>query len=135
MKFHISPQIFEKFPGLTVGVVIAKNVDNIGNIEEIQKRLRAMEAGIRAKYNAETLSQDPKIDVWRKAYLAFGAKPKEGKSSVESLYGLVLRGVNLRPINKLVDVYNLVSLKHMLPVGGDVSYAILDLGESTVVVK
>jgi lysyl-tRNA synthetase class 2 len=32
---------------------------------------------------------------------------------------MVLGGVDLRPINPIVDVYNYISLKHMVPVGGD----------------
>lgn len=119
MKFKIDPQIFDRFPGLTIGVVICKNLDNSGMPEEVQKGMREQENGIRAKYNTETLSQTPKIEVWRKAYSAFGAKPKENKSSVENLYRLVLQGINLRHINKLVDIYNLISLKHMVPVGGE----------------
>lgn len=119
MKFKIDHKIFEKFPGLTIGVVICKNLNNSGNQEEAQRLIREQENNIRGKYNTETLSQTPKIDVWRKTYFAFGAKPKENKSSVENLYRLVLQGVNLRHINKLVDIYNLISLKHMVPVGGE----------------
>lgn len=119
MKFKIDRKIFEKFPGLTIGVIICKNLNNSGTQEEVQKEIRKQENDIRAKYNTETLSQTPKIDVWRKTYSAFGAKPKENKSSVENLYRLVLQGVNLRHINKLVDIYNFISLKHMVPVGGE----------------
>ncbi len=119
MKFKIDPKIFEKFPGLTIGVVICKNLNNSGTQEEVQKKIREQENNIRAKYNTETLSQTPRIDVWRKTYSAFGAKPKENKSSVENLYRLVLQGVNLRHINKLVDIYNFISIKHMVPVGGE----------------
>ena len=119
MKFKIDHKIFEKFPSLTIGVVICKNLNNSGTQEEVQKEIREQENNIRAKYNTETLSQTPKIDVWRKTYSAFGAKPKENKSSVENLYRLVLQGVNLRHINKLVDIYNFISLKHMVPVGGE----------------
>src|SRR3990167_7557042 len=119
MKFKIDHKIFEKFPGLTIGVVICKNLNNSGTFEEVQKEIRAQENNIRGKYNTETLSQTPKINVWRKTYSAFGAKPKENKSSVENLYRLVLEGVNLRHINKLVDTYNLISLKYMVPVGGE----------------
>lgn len=119
MKFKIDHKIFEKFPGLTIGVVICKNLNNSGIQEEVQKEIREQENNIRAKYNTETLSQTPKIDVWRKTYSAFGAKPKENKSSVENLYRLVLQGINLRHINKLVDIYNFISLKHMVPVGGE----------------
>lgn len=119
MKFKIDYKIFDKFPGLTIGVVICKNLDNSGTQEKIQKEIGTQEKNIREKYNTETLSQTPKIDIWRKAYSAFGAKPKENKSSVENLYRLVLEGINLRHINKLVDIYNLISLKHMVPVGGE----------------
>ena len=119
MKFQIVNQIFEKFPGLNVGVIVAKSINNSGLITEIQEDIRKQEGRIRANYGIETLSQNPKIDAWRKAYSAFGAKPKENKSSVESLYRLVLNGGNLRHINSLVDIYNFISLKHMLPVGGE----------------
>ena len=119
MKFKIEHKIFEKFPSLSIGIMVCKNLDNFGNQEEVQKEIRVQENNIRQKYNTETLSQTPKIDVWRKAYSAFGAKPKENKSSVENLYRSVLQGITLRHINKLVDIYNLISLKHMVPVGGE----------------
>lgn len=60
-----------------------------------------------------------KIDSWKKAYAVFGGKPGENKSSVESLLRAVLNGKGIRHINKLVDIYNLVSLKYLLPVGGE----------------
>ncbi len=77
------------------------------------------EEKIRANYSTETLLQLPKILSWRKAYLSFGAKPKKYKSSVESLYRMILKGINLRHINTLVDIYNYISIKHMIPAGGD----------------
>ncbi len=119
MKFTIDQHIFEKFPGLAIGVVVAKGIDNNGSAVEVETQLRAAEVGIRKEHSAETLSQTPRIDVWRKAYSAFGAKPKENRSSVENLYRLVLQGNDIRHISKLVDIYNLVSLRHMVPVGGE----------------
>ena len=119
MKFRIDNQIFKKFSGLNIGVIVVKGVNNSGVLAEVQENIRKEEERIRENYNTETLSQNPKIDIWRKAYSAFGAKPKENKSSVENLYRLVLNGINLRHINNLVDIYNLISLKHMLPVGGE----------------
>ena len=35
MKFKIDDKIFEKFSGLNIGVVIAKNIDNRGFNDEI----------------------------------------------------------------------------------------------------
>jgi len=119
MKFKINHKIFERFPGLTISIVVCKNINNSGASEEIQKNIRSEESIIREKFTSETLSLNPKIDAWRKAYSAFGAKPKENKSSVENLYRMVLKGIDLRHINKLVDIYNFISLKHMLPAGGE----------------
>lgn len=119
MKFKIDSQIFKRYPGLNIGIVVAHQIDNAGTNEEIIHFIREKEKEIRKNYNTETLSQHPKIDSWRKAYSSFGARPKKYKSSVESLYRMILRGDDLRHINKIVDLYNYISIKHMVPAGGD----------------
>lgn len=119
MKLKVDSRIFKAFPGLNLGVVAAKQIDNTGSADEITGFIRQQEREIRKNYSTETLSQEPRIESWRKAYSAFGAKPKKYKSSVESLYRMILKGVDLRPINKIVDIYNYISIKHMIPAGGD----------------
>ncbi|MFH1211765.1 MAG: phenylalanine--tRNA ligase beta subunit-related protein [Candidatus Woesearchaeota archaeon] len=119
MKFIIEPEIFRRFPDLIIGVLVAKNLNNESSEQRILDELRNAEISIKEKFSTETLSQAPRIDCWRKAYSSFGAKPKENKSSVESLYRMVLQEKNIKHINKLVDIYNLISLKHMLPAGGE----------------
>lgn len=119
MKFKIKSEIFEKFPGLSIGAVIAEGIDNHGQSAELLGLVREKEKEIREKYDIESLSQQPRIESWRKAYAAFGAKPSKYRSSVESLYRMILKGMNLRQINKVVDIYNYISLKHMIPAGGD----------------
>ena len=71
------------------------------------KLIKEKENEIKANFEKETLSQNPKIDAWRKAYSSFGAKPKKYKCSVENLYRMILEGIELKPINKIVDIYNL----------------------------
>ena len=119
MKFIIDEKIFDNFPNTIIGVVAAKGIDNLGANDEIQKLIAGEQTRIRSNFDSETLSQEPKINCWRKAYSEFGCKPKEAKSSVENLYKLVARGIDLRKINKLVDIYNFICLKHMFPVGGE----------------
>ncbi len=119
MKFKINNKIFEKFPNLNVGVLVCKKINNEGSSEEIIKVIKEREKEIQSQFNSETLSQNPKINVWREAYRTFGAKPKESKSSVEALYKRTLKREELRHINKIVDIYNYISLKHMLPIGGE----------------
>src|SRR5262249_17372961 len=49
----------------------------------------------------------------------FGAKPKDHPSSIENLLRRVLKGHRLPHINRLVDLYNAVSLRRLVPVGGE----------------
>ena len=118
MKLRIDPIIFEKFIGVNIGVVVAKGVDNsTGKFPGLE--MGKTEERIREKFTLESLIKDPRIDCWRKAYSAFGAKPKEHTPSIENLYRTALNGSGIRSVNKLVDIYNFVSIKHILPAGGE----------------
>jgi len=119
LKFKITKEIFEKFPELNIGLVIARGIDNTGEEKEVMDLILEQETEIKSKYNLETLPENPTIDAWRNAYSSFGAKPKKYKSSVENLYRMILEDIQLRHINKIVDIYNYVSIKNMIPVGGD----------------
>ncbi len=119
MEFKINPQIFEKYPSLNMGIIVAKGINNTGENSEIMAMLSEQSKTIRTEYNLETLKELPKINSWREAYRAFGAKPKKHTCSVENLYRMILEGIQLCHINTIVDIYNYISLKHMVPVGGD----------------
>jgi lysyl-tRNA synthetase class 2 len=119
MKFVVDGKIFETFSGLHIGLLLVKGMDNRETNPVLLPLLHERQGDIRRDFTVETLSQQPRIAAWRKAYSAFGAKPKKYKSSVESLYRMTLKGMDLRHINTVVDVYNFISLKHMVPVGGD----------------
>jgi len=119
MKITVEPQIFERFSDLILGAVIATGLDNRGESGKLLSLLHDAEGEIIRNFELESLSQIPQIQVWRRAYSSFGAKPKKYKSSIEGLYRMVLKGSGLKSINKIVDAYNLISLKHTLPLGGD----------------
>ncbi|MEV4221253.1 phenylalanine--tRNA ligase beta subunit-related protein [Nonomuraea sp. NPDC049725] len=59
--------------------------------------------------------QPAKIDAWKDAYRAFGAKPQRTRPSVDAL----TRRLPLPEINQVVDAYNSISVKHALPIGGE----------------
>ncbi len=119
MEFKIDSEIFEKFPGLNIGLVVAKGIDNTGVNDGVMNLIKEKEKEIKENFSRETLSENPKINAWRQAYSSFGAKPKKYKCSVENLYIMILEGIELKHINKIVDLYNFISIKHMIPVGGD----------------
>lgn len=62
---------------------------------------------------------DGHLAAWRDAYRAFGAKPQRTPSSVEALYRRLEREGTMARINAVVDLYNEVSVRFALPVGGE----------------
>ena len=58
------------------------------------------------------------LDAWRDTYRAFGAKPKKTPCSAEALRKRAVKDGAMRPLNAVVDLYNAVSLRFAVPVGG-----------------
>ncbi len=115
----IGPRIFERFPGVRVGVVAAHGVDNSTGDPEIPALLEEEQRRAVAELAGVTVVEHPHVAPWRDAYRGFGAKPKKYRSSIENLVRRVLKGQALPSIGPLVDLYNVVSLRHLLPVGGE----------------
>jgi len=125
--FHsISDEIFRRYPGYLRGVVVATQVHNGPSPEALVHLLRAAEAAVRTGLSLETLVEDGHIRPWRDVFRSFGAKPTEFRPSIEALTRRTLRGEALPCINALVDIGNLVCLRHLLPVGGHSIEALQD---------
>jgi DNA/RNA-binding domain of Phe-tRNA-synthetase-like protein len=118
LTYSISDEIFKQYPGYCRGVVLALDVQNGPSPEALVGRLRQAESTLRAQISIENIAEHPRIKPWREAYKAFGAKPSEFRSSVEAMARRVLRGDQLPSINALVDIGNIISLQHLVPVGG-----------------
>lgn len=117
-SYSISPYIFRLFPGYVRGVVIAHGVHNGPSPDELVGMLRQAEESVRERLTIETVAEEPRIAAWREAYRKFGAKPSEFRSSVEAMARRALRNEPLPVINTLVDIGNVLSLRHLMPVGG-----------------
>lgn len=65
----------------------------------------------------QPLEDTPHIAAWREAYRAFGAKPQRTRNSLEALMRRASRG--LPRVNRLTDIYNAISLRHQIPLGGE----------------
>jgi DNA/RNA-binding domain of Phe-tRNA-synthetase-like protein len=115
---QISNEIFSHFPGYLRGVVVAGDLTNGPSPESLLQLLREAEASVRSKLSLETLIENPHIQPWREAFRSFGAKPSEFRPSIEGLARRALRSDPLPAINALVDIGNIISLRHLLPVGG-----------------
>lgn len=118
-RLLITPEIFTRFPGVVLGVIVAREIDNTRESEEIVIDLRQEEARVREVFAAQPIPEHPQIAPWREAYRKFGAKPKDHPSSIENLVRRVAKGHALPRINPLVDLYNTISLRYLLPAGGE----------------
>lgn len=119
MKFKVDPKIFEKFPGVRIGVLSLTGLDNTRSKEQILNLLRTKES----RQNSRLLNADfgvlPETVGWRKIYEQFGSKPRDFRSSIESLLRRVKTGNPLPQINPLVDLYNYLSIHYYLPAGAE----------------
>ena len=119
MKIRIDPKVVELFPDVKVGVLLGKGMNNQVSSEGVPQLQRAVEEEVRKNCPIESLVENPKIVDWREAYRKFGFKSSLYRSSIEALLRRILKDKDLPAISPLVDLYNLASVKHRLPAGGD----------------
>lgn len=117
MILAIDPHIWAIAPGVVIGTVVARGIDNESACPSATDLVAA-----RSREAHEWLAgcEVPSLDEvapWREVYRAFGVKPSKYRSSIESM--LRSAGNPSRSINPLVDIYNAVSLGHRLPCGGE----------------
>jgi len=115
MNIQIDNRIFDKFPEVQIGVV--KINFNPASSIDTKLLLRNYESLTRKMYTAPLLEVG-ELSLWRNTYKILNVK-KGVRVSAESLLKRVIKGKELPSINPLVDIYNCISLKYALPVGGE----------------
>ncbi len=119
MKLTIADSVIAQFPDVKLGLLVIHNLNNAKGTNESFTFLCETAEQMRKQLDMESLLQNPKINDWREAYRKFGAKPSEFRSSVEALLRRVLQNKDMPNISNLVNIYNAISIKHLLPAGGD----------------
>jgi DNA/RNA-binding domain of Phe-tRNA-synthetase-like protein len=120
MRFLIEEDFWSLFPDALIGVVVASGFDNTaGERPEIAALLgEAAASAVTALAGTDEIAAHPAVAPWRRAYQSFGVKPSKFRSSIESLLRAA-QSSRVRGVNPLVDLYNTVSLRHLLPCGGE----------------
>jgi DNA/RNA-binding domain of Phe-tRNA-synthetase-like protein len=100
-------------------VVVAQGVEPTANSIRVEKLWREAweEAGLLASTYANAQSH-PRVAAWREAMAATGVSGRKYPSSVESLLRRAFKGGEPPRINPLVDFYNSISLRYVVPAGG-----------------
>ncbi|HKP26171.1 MAG TPA: B3/4 domain-containing protein [Dongiaceae bacterium] len=79
----------------------------------------ALEQAYRAVAQNEPTWAQPHLEAWGEVFRRFGAKPQRTSCSAEALRKRVLRDGSLPRVNPVVDLYNAISLRFAVPVGGE----------------
>ena len=114
-KVIIDPEIFVQFPDFKRGIIVVKDIENaLGNKrikkplnEEIEKRMK------------EDLIEHPFVKAWDEAHLKFGSNPNKFPPSIKSLLKRIKKGGGFPFINSVVALFNYISIKYLIPCGGD----------------
>ena len=118
-KFRIEKEFLDIFPEARLGILVCHGIDN--RIKEQDKYAVYLKDSVslaaRHIENPE-FTENPVIRRWRDAFYKFKTK-KGARCSIEALLKRVSKGGEIGPINPLVDIYNGLSLKYGIPVGGE----------------
>ncbi len=115
-RFRYAPGILERFPAVRGGVIHARGLSNGPSPEALARRFEAEQVAVRAMIGSTPLSDLPSLAAWRRTFRAFGVDPTGYRSAAEALLRRLTKQGAIPSIGTLVDIGNLVSIRHALPV-------------------
>ena len=110
----IAPEVFDLRPDFRA---LSIHAEGVVNAAETQETTAALANACKTPC-AETWAEAHR-ESWREAYRSFGAKPQRTPCSAEALLKRVMRDGTLPNVNAVVDLYNAISLRFAIPVGGE----------------
>lgn len=114
----VDPAIHAEHPDYVALILLASGLDNGPSDPGSEEQLVSAEQQLRES-GLERATDHPHIASWRAAFSSFGAKPSRYPCSAEALIARVIKGEALPRVNALVDLYNAVSVRHVVPLGGE----------------
>ncbi|MFD3925076.1 B3/4 domain-containing protein [Streptomyces sp. NPDC058614] len=119
LTLTVSDEVRALAPGFTHVAIEAYGLVNGPSTEATSALLDDAARRLAVRLDGGAPHEDPHMAAWREAYTAFGSKPSRTRNSAEALAKRALSDAGLPRINVLVDVYNAISVAHLIPVGGE----------------
>jgi DNA/RNA-binding domain of Phe-tRNA-synthetase-like protein len=113
MHFQHSAEIWQEFPELVAGVLVA---DGITADAAVDDRLTPFTGVAEARLATAPEGELPEIQAWRRAFARMGLKPTQYRCASESLLRRFRKEGSLPRIHPLIDVCNAVSLAFAVPI-------------------
>ncbi|NUS26609.1 MAG: cytoplasmic protein [Streptomyces sp.] len=115
----VSDEVRALAPGFTHVAIEAYDLVNGPSTEVSSALLDDAARRLAVRLGGRAPHEDPHMAAWREVYTAFGSKPSRTRNSAEALAKRALADGGLPRINLLVDLYNAISVAHLIPVGGE----------------
>ncbi|MER5409858.1 phenylalanine--tRNA ligase beta subunit-related protein [Streptomyces sp. NPDC002769] len=119
LTLTVSDEVRALAPGFTHVAVEAYGLANGPSTEGTSALLDDAARRLAGRLDGRAPHEDPHMVAWREVYTAFGSKPSRTRNSAEALARRALSDAGLPRINLLVDLYNAISVAHLIPVGGE----------------
>ncbi|MGW2238457.1 B3/B4 domain-containing protein [Streptomyces sp. NPDC001759] len=119
LPLTVSDEVRALAPGFTHLAIEAHGLVNGPSTEGSSALLDDAARRLAARLDGRAPHEDPHMAAWRAVYTAFGSKPSRTRNSAEALAKRALSDAGLPRVNLLVDLYNAVSVAHLIPVGGE----------------
>jgi lysyl-tRNA synthetase class 2 len=113
-KIIIDNEIFERLTDFKRGVIIVSDIKNSVENNEIKKILDD-QIGQKA---GKGFIESEFVKDWNEVYLKFGVNPNKFPPSIKSLLKRIDKG-GFPFINSVVALFNYISIKYLIPCGGD----------------
>jgi len=114
-KIVVDKEIFERFPDFKRGIIVVSDIQNALRNKRIRKLLSKE---VKNKVGAEWLEHEF-VKAWDEAHRKFGSNPNRFPPSIKSLLKRIQKGGGIPFINSVVASFNYISIKHLVPCGGD----------------
>jgi DNA/RNA-binding domain of Phe-tRNA-synthetase-like protein len=119
LSLTVSDEVRALAPGFRHLAIEAHGLVNGPSTEASSALLDEAARRLAVRLDGRAPHEDPHMAAWREVYTAFGSKPSRTRNSAEALAKRALSDAGLPRINLLVDLYNAISVAHLVPVGGE----------------
>lgn len=116
LAFRYAPDLLARYPATIGAVLIARGLRNGPTPAPLLEVYEAEQRATLARIGDTPLSGIESLAAWRSVFRGFGVDPTQMRSAPEALLRRLTKKGAIPSINALVDLGNLVSVRHALPV-------------------
>lgn len=114
--FGYAPAIIERYPTIRAGVIHATGLSNGPSPDAFLGEYAVEQRTAAERLDRVAIADLASIAAWRRVFSSFGAKPTQYRNAAEALLRRLGKQGGIGSVNQLVDIGNLVSIRHALPI-------------------